>query len=1096
MKCLDCNAEAPDGARFCSFCGTALAHACPNCGESSPPTARFCAQCGAEIGASRRRQAAPTRADRPPPPQAERRQLTVLFCDLVGSTPLSTRLDPEDLRGLIGAYQDSVAAAITGVRGYVARFLGDGVLAYFGWPNADEAHAESAVRAALAIIELVRAQRLSVRIGIATGLVVVGDLIGTEAAQERAVLGETPNLAARLQSLAEPDTIVVSEATRTLLGRLFDAEDLGAIELKGFDAAQRVWRVRGETVLASRSEALSGGALTPMIGRDEELDLLLRRWRQAKSGEGRMVLISGEPGIGKSRLIVELEQRIAAEPHLSLRYFCSPHYQDSPLHPIIARWEQAAGFERGDGSEQKLRKLEAMLLPGGTAAEDVALIADMLSVPTDERHPKLEYSPQRKKQKMFEALIRRLACLAQTNPALLLFEDAHWADSSTLELLETTMDRLADLPALLVVSFRPEFTAPWIGRAGVSLIALSRLDRRESAALATRVTLAHALPAALLDRIVAQTDGVPLFIEELTKAVLETTAQPDGAALAVPDTLQASLMARLDRLPVAKTVAQIGAVIGRSFSYELIAAVAELPEPVLREGLGQLVGSGLAFERGVPPDASYTFKHALVQEAGYDSLLRSRRAALHARVVEVLRAQEPGIEESRPDLLAHHCEQAGLVGQAVEYYTRAGLQSYRRAAYTEARQVFSAALRLIATLSDGPARVEAELRALTGLVAVLALGLGPGSSEYGRAAARATELCARLPNPLDFLRAPLDLWWFHLNRCNFTTALKESERLVRWGEERDDARGRIVGHILTGITKTYLGELAAARSDLELAMSLLEPCDAGPTVVWDPARSIAREHALANAHAFLARALCFMGYPDQALAHASAAVQVSEQRLSMGLVAHFGIQRLRTLQFLREPSELDGPVAEARRLTREFAMPYHIAMARIYEGYVIAHRGDPRVGGTAIRQGLADHAANDAVVNSGYYRALLAETHQMQGDTDEALAILTEALSHTERTGERWYEAELIRRVGETHRLKGNRNAAESRFAQAIEIARGQSAKLFELSAAVGIARLWSEQGNRTEARELLAPIYAWFTEGFDTLDLRKARALLAELGT
>ncbi len=819
MKCPDCNAEAPDGARFCNACGTALTRACPNCGEAGPPTARFCAQCGAEIGVSHRPQGASARADRAPPAQAERRQLTVLFCDLVGSTALSTRLDPEDLRGLIGTYQDSVAAAIAGVRGYVARFLGDGVLAYFGWPNADEAHAESAVRAGLAMIELVRAQLLSVRIGIATGLVVVGDLIGVETAQERAVLGETPNLAARLQSLAEPDTIVVSEATRTLLGRLFDVDDLGAIELKGFDAAQRVWRVRGETALASRSEALYGGALTPMIGRDEELDLLLRRWRQAKSGEGRMVLISGEPGIGKSRLIVELEERIEAEPHVSLRYFCSPHYRDSPLHPIIARWEQAAGFVRGDGSEEKLRKLEAMLLP---AAEDLALIADLLSVPTYERYPKLEYSPQRKKQKMFEALYRRLAGLARTNPVLLLFEDAHWADPSTLELLETTMDRLAELPVLLVVSFRPEFTAPWIGRAGVSLIALSRLDRRESAALATRVTLAHALPAALLDRIVAQTDGVPLFIEELTKAVQETTEQPDGATLAVPDTLQASLMARLDRLPAAKTVAQIGAVIGRSFSYELIAALAELPEPALREGLGELVGSGLAFERGVAPDAGYTFKHALVQDAAYDSLLRSRRAVLHARVVEVLRAREPGIEESQPDLLAHHCEHAGLVEQAVEYYTRAGRQSYRRAAFAEVRELLTTALRLIATLSDGPARVEAELRALIGLSFSVGMGLGHGSSEYGRVASRAAELCARLPNPLDFLRAPFELWQFHSNRCDFTTALKESERLVRWGEERSDVRGRIVGHICAGLTKTTLGELAAARSDLELAMSLLE----------------------------------------------------------------------------------------------------------------------------------------------------------------------------------------------------------------------------------------------------------------------------------
>ena len=696
-----------------------------------------------------------------------------------------------------------------------------------------------------------------------------------------------------------------------------------------------------------------------------------------------------------------------------------------------------------------------MLLPDGTTAEDVALIADLLSVPTDERYPKLEYSPQRRKQKMFEALNRRLAGLARANPVLLLFEDAHWADPSTLELLETTMDRLTDLPALLVVSFRPDFTAPWIGRAGVSLIALSRLDRRKFAALATRVTLAHALPAALLDRIVAQTDGVPLFIEELTKAVMETAVQPDDATFAVPDTLQASLMARLDRLPAAKTVAQIGAVIGRSFSYELIAALAELPEPALRDGLGQLVGSGLAFERGVPPEASYTFKHALVQDAAYDSLLRSRRAALHARVVEVLRAREPGIEESRPDLLAHHCEQAGLVEQAVEYYTRGGLQSRSRAAFTEARELLTTTLRLIATLSDGPARVEAELRALTGLGAALALGLGFGTSEYGRVASRAVELWARLPNPLDLLRVPFDLWQFHLTRCDFTTALKESERLLRWGEERGDVRGRIVGHICAGTTKANLGELVAARSDLEFAVSLLESCEADPTVVWDPVNSFSREFVLALAHGGLARALCWMGYPDQALAHASAAVEGSERRGVMGVVAHFCVIRLGILRFLLEPSELDGPVAEALRLSREFAMPHHTAVARIYQGYAIAHRGDPHAGGAAIREGLADYAATEAVLVSSFFRALLAETYQMQGDMDQALAILTEALSHMERMGERWGEAELIRRVGETYRLKGDLDAAGSHFAQAIEIARGQSAKLFELRAALSRARLW-----------------------------------------
>jgi tetratricopeptide (TPR) repeat protein len=714
-------------------------------------------------------------------------------------------------------------------------------------------------------------------------------------------------------------------------------------------------------------------------------------------------------------------------------------------------------------------------------------------VPTDARYPKLEYSPQRKKEKLFEALNHRLAGLARTNFVLLLFEDAHWADPSTLELLETTIDRVAELPVLLVVSFRPEFSAPWIGRAGVSLIALSRLDRRESAALAARVMREHALPLALLDRIVAQTDGVPLFIEELTKAVLEAAVRPDGTGLAVPDTLQASLMACLDSLPAAKTVAQIGAVIGRSYSYELIDAIAELPEPALQDALGQLVSSGLVFERGVPPDASYTFKHALVQEAAYNSLLRSRRAALHARVVEVLCAQDPGIEEGRPDLLAYHCEKAGLVEQAVENYTRAGRQALRRPAFVEARQLFSAASRLTAALPDGDARVEAELHALTGLTYSLGRSLGYGSSEVGRVAIRAADLCERLPNPLDFLRVVWDVWQFHQNQNDFTSALKASARLARWGEERGDVRGHITSRISAGITKTVLGKFAEARSDLELAISMLESCEADPTVVWDPVKSFRHEGILATAHANLARPVSFLGYPDQALAHASAAVEGCERIGEMGSMAHYSIQRLRFFGTLWEQSELDGRVAEALRLCREYAMPYHTAVARIFEGYAIARRGDLRAGGAVIRGGLADYAATGAV-NSVHYRALLAETCTRQGDTDEALAILTEALSEVKRTGGRYCEADLTRHVGEVLRLQGDCDAAERHFADAIEIARGQSAKLFELSAVVSLARMWSEQGKRAEARELLAPTYEWFTEGFNMRDLKEAKALLDEL--
>ncbi len=590
------------------------------------------------------------------PADAERRQLTVMFCDLVGSTALSARLDPEDLREVIGAYHRCCADLITEAGGFVAKYMGDGVLAYFGYPLAHEHDAEHAVQAGLALVEAApqlttaAGVPLQVRVGIATGLVVVGDLIGAGAAQEQAVVGETPNLAARLQALAEPDAVVIADGTRRLLGNLFKLKDLGARDLKGIAGPARAWAALRARSVGSRFDALHTTGLTALVGREEESELLLRRWSRAKTGEGQVVLLSGEAGIGKSRLTAALMERLAAEPHTRLRYFCSPPRTDSAFHPIIGQMERAAGLAYDDKPQAKLDKLDALLAQTSTSPEDAALFAEMLSLPNDGRYPALDLTPEQRRQGTLEALMSQLAGLARRQPVLMIFEDVHWIDSTSLEVLGRTVDRIKTLPALLILTFRPEFNAPWVGRSHVTSLTLNRLGEREAAAIIVRLAGNQALPADVMADIVERTDGIPLFVEEMTKAVLEaesegaarrTVAAAPSPALAVPASLHASLMARLDRLGPAKEVAQIGSAIGREFSHALLASVARKPEAKLGSALDRLVQADLLSRQGVPPQASYLFKHALVQDAAYGTLLREPRRALHARIAETLEASSP-----------------------------------------------------------------------------------------------------------------------------------------------------------------------------------------------------------------------------------------------------------------------------------------------------------------------------------------------------------------------------------------------------------------------------------------------------------------------
>ena len=630
------------------------------------------------------RVSAPTASEPAPEDRAERRQVTVMFSDLVGSTALSARMDPEDLREVITAYQKSVADTVQRFGGFVAKYMGDGVLIYFGYPHAHEDDAERSVRAGLELIVAVTALRspvpMQTRVGIATGLVVVGDLIGSGEAQERGIVGETPNLAARLQSIAEPNMVVIGEGTRKLLGNLFELEDLGPQELKGIAAPVRAWAPLRSSSAEGRFEAFHTSGLTDLVGREEETELLLRRWSKAKSGEGQVVLLSGEAGIGKSRLTAALLERVATEPHTRLRYFCSPQHTDSALSPIISQMERAAEFAHGDTAQTKLDKLDALLAQSFTAHQDVALLAEMLSLPNDGRYPTLDLIAQQRRQKTLEALTGQLETLSRSKSVLMIFEDVHWIDPTSLEVLGRTVDRLKTLGVLLIVTYRPEFDPPWIGLPHVTAVTVNQLGQREIAAMIDRVAGNKALRANIIDDIIERTDGIPLFVEEMTKAVLEvgsaeaaerTVASIPPPAGAVPSTLHASLMARLDRLGPAKEVAQIGAAIGREFSDELIGAIACRPETELTAALDRLIEAGLLFGHGVPPYRNYLFKHALVRDAAYSTLLRGRRQELHSLIVSALQKRFPDMVANQPEILAHHSAESGMLGEAIEYYVLA-----------------------------------------------------------------------------------------------------------------------------------------------------------------------------------------------------------------------------------------------------------------------------------------------------------------------------------------------------------------------------------------------------------------------------------------
>jgi class 3 adenylate cyclase/predicted ATPase len=1029
-----------------------------------------------------------------PRTDAERRQLTVMFCDLVGSTPLSGRLDPEDMRGIIGAYHRCIAQTVEGFGGFVARYMGDGALIYFGYPQAHEDDAERVTRCGLALVDRVRrlnlGEKLHARVGIATGLVVVGGEV-----VEHDVVGETPNLAARLQALAEPDTVVIAAGTRRLVGDLFEYRELGAVEVKGIAVPVSAWQVLRPSAVASRFEALHGGALTPLIGRDEEIDLLLRRWARAKAGDGHVVLVSGEPGIGKSRIVAALEERLHAEPHLRLRYYCSPYYQDSALYPFIGQLSRTAGFARDDTPAARLEKLEALLVQTEPPKEDVALLFDLLSLPGSEHHPLPNLSPQRKKERMLEALLRQLEGLAQRRPVIVVFEDAHWIDPTSRELLDLTVERVRSLPVLLIITFRPEFQPPWTGQPQVTILTLNRLDRRDRTALVKQIAGGKTLPGEVVDQIVERTDGVPLFVEELTKSVLESgllREEPNRyvldralSAFAIPTSLHDSLMARLDRLASVRLVAQTGAAIGREFSYALLRAVSRLPEADLEAALARLVASELIIQRGTPPDAVYAFKHALVQDAAHGSLLRRTRQQLHAQIAEALETHLPDVMENQPELIAQHYAEAVLVERAVAYWAKAGQRSAARSTMAEAVAQFNKGLDQLAMLPDSPERKRQELELRSCLGAALLYVKGYTAPETGCAYSRACELWEQLGSPSEFLRVPYGQSVYHMFRGEFDRALRLDEDLLRLSRKRDDSFGLVMGHQSFGRNLFLVGRFASSRSHLEDALAFYDPIS-HPVLVHQTG-----SHPHVNSQAYLGIVLFCLGYPEQALARSNAALIEARRLAHPPSLAGNLATAIRLHLLIENSTVLSECVNQLAAVTNEQGFPHWRAAETIFRGSVKVKNGDVAEGMSLLREGLAGSRGTGAWMPHNI--ALLASACEITGQAEAAMSLFDDALQIVERTGERWLLAELYRHKGRLLRQR-HANAAEKLYRKALSIAREQEAKLWEVRAAVSLARLWCDQRKRSEARDLLAPVYGWFTEGFDTRDLTEARALLREL--
>jgi class 3 adenylate cyclase/predicted ATPase len=1096
MKCISCEKRNPHSGRFCTGCGAELPCACTACGTVNAPGSNYCGRCGADL--RRRAPDQPLSDDGPaaaprssPGSGPERRHVTVVFSDIVGSTALTKLLDPEDLNNLNQAYYALCEDAVRDFDGMVARKSGDGVMAVFGYPRAHEDDAERAIHAALRIVECLQNLRRSgqdqvrARVAVATGWVVVDEYGPDE------MVGEAPNLASHLQAAAEPNTVLVSDSTRQLVGAVFRFERLNRT-LKGKSVT--AWRVIGEKLVPSRFAA-HVGSLTSFVGRDQEVALLNDRWEQAKQGEGQVVLLSGEAGIGKSR-IVETFRYQAEKSCVSLQYQCSPYHVNSPFHPIIGQVAYAAGIDPDDGPAVKLAKLESFLNPSSSRAEEIIpIMAALLLIPTDERYPPPDPDPQRRKERTIGALIDHLTGLAQQQPVLMILEDAHWADPTSLDLFGRFILQLAQMRVLLIVTYRPDFTVPFVPHPRATALLLNRLGRRHCQEMIGSITRGKMLPAMVMQLIVDKTDGVPLFVEELTKTVLESELLKEQnnawvlsgplPALAIPATLQDSLMARLDRLPDVKEVAQIGAAIGREFPYPLILAVAPLSETSLQQALAKLTAAGLVFSHGAPPAATYVFKHALVQDAAYETLLRSKRKQLHAQIAAALEARFPEVAETQPEVIAHHYTQAGRTEAAVEWWKKAGDLAIHQSANTEAVQHLSRAIELLESVPESRERDTNELAIRIALSGPLIATRGYVTSELADNYARAWDLCSKLSENKSIFPVMYGQWVIPYVRGDMGAALKNAERFLRQAEQQEDDGLLLMGHRIYGSSLVWRGDTLPGSEHLQRALDLYHPAH-------DRLAYMFSQHPRTAALAHLCLALQHLGRPDQAMAAGWEALSQAKRIEHFNSIAYSLCFVSLMIMLRRDVETLRKTAGELIDLSERHNASYWALWARPMLGWIKAQEGDVESG--VLQMHESTEALSNQKANLWVPQTLLLEAEILgqAGHYRRAYRLLDDAQALIEPLDQRFYEAEL-------HRVRGVVMLAEDACCEAaiasldraIEVARRQNSRFLELRAAVSKSRHWLDRGRREEARAMLEPAYRSFSEGLDTADLVEAKELL-----